>query len=369
MRSSFHRPGDDPALDDEQWVEYGGELIRPVGFTPGSARHDPAHNENQRPNARPEFRAGWARARAALERSFESCSSPDTKVAVGRVKSVGRGLSREVYAAHVDLSPDADGCRGVWAVLLPGRGATPRDCRRWVREVAVLGQLAREKLPFRVPEPLGVFREEGRPALIRRFLDGIPADLREGRMPSVRPVELVGRIAAAIHAIDVTDWPRRPPGGPNRLEHATEALHAFDELEGSEIGQARAWAQEHLPPDHSSVLVHGDLLGQNILLSSGEGPGVIDWEFCRMGDPAYDLAIVTRGVRRPFQMASGLDRLLDAYAAAGGSPIARSGVHFHELCMAALWYREALRDENVEPPEQALARLRGILRRAEESTR
>ena len=105
------------------------------------------------------------------------------------------------------------------------------------------------------------------------------------------------------------------------------------------------------PPDHPSVLVHGDLLEQNILLSPGELPCVIDWEFCRMGDPAHDLAIVTRGARRPFQMAGGLDRLLAAYAAAGGGSIARSEVHLHELCMAARWYREALRDEGAEPPE------------------
>jgi hypothetical protein len=36
------------------------------------------------------------------------------------------------------------------------------------------------------------------------------------------------------------------------------------------------------------------------------------------------VAIVTRGPRRPFQMARGLDRLLDAYAAAGGDPHAAS---------------------------------------------
>ena len=88
-----------------------------------------------------------------------------------------------------------------------------------------------------------------------------------------------------------------------------------------------------------------------------------------MGDPAFDLAIVTRGVRRPFQMARGLDHLLDAYSAAGGDPIKRSEVHFYELCLAARWYREALQGRGSEPPEQALARLIGILRRAEESTR
>ena len=87
-----------------------------------------------------------------------------------------------------------------------------------------------------------------------------------------------------------------------------------------ETEPAREWATEHLPPDRPAVLVHGDLLGQNIFVYPDQLPTVIDWEFCRMGDPAYDLAVITRGVRRPFQMERGLDRLLQAYAAAGGEP-------------------------------------------------
>ena len=162
---------------------------------------------------------------------------------------------------------------------------------------------------------------------------------------------------------------RRPPGAATRRSHAEELLRVFDELEGPEAEPAREWAVQHLPPDQAAVLIHGDLLGQNILVFPDEDPAVIDWEFCRMGDPAYDLAIVTRGVRRPFQMDRGLDRLLDAYAAAGGDPILRPEVHFYELCLAARWYLEALQGTGSEPPEQTLARLGSILRRAEESTR
>ncbi len=36
-----------------------------------------------------------------------------------------------------------------------------------------------------------------------------------------------------------------------------------------------------------------------------------------------------------------------------------------KLCLAANWYRSALGGEGREQPEQALARLRGILRRAQ----
>ncbi|PYO55704.1 MAG: hypothetical protein DMD83_18255, partial [Candidatus Rokuibacteriota bacterium] len=76
--------------------------------------------------------------------------------------------------------------------------------------------------------------------------------------------------------------------------------------------------------------------------------GVIDWEYSTLGDPAYDLAIVTRGVRRPFQIDGGLERLLEAYAAAGGANVSVAQVRIHGLCLAAGWYRDALA-ERAEP--------------------
>ena len=84
--------------------------------------------------------------------------------------------------------------------------------------------------------------------------------------------------------------------------------------------QAYRWARSHLPPTVPSSFLHGDLLGQNILLGLEEPSGpattstLIDWEFACRGDPAYDLAIVTQGTRRPFQVNRGLERLLEFYA-------------------------------------------------------
>jgi hypothetical protein len=69
-------------------------------------------------------------------------------------------------------------------------------------------------------------------------------------------------------------------------------------------------------------------------------------------------------VRRPFQIDHGLARLLDAYARFGGCRIERAHVRLHELSMAATWYRQSLHSDAGEPPDQALARLRGLVRRA-----
>jgi hypothetical protein len=59
------------------------------------------------------------------------------------------------------------------------------------------------------------------------------------------------------------------------------------------------------------------------------------------------------------------ERLLEAYGAAGGAPLAAADVRFHEICLAAGWYREALDRRGAEPPDQARLRLRGILSRAQ----
>ena len=100
---------------------------------------------------------------------------------------------------------------------------------------------------------------------------------------------------------------------------------------------ARAWAHEHLPPDEPSVLLHGDLLGQNLLVSLDDDVpiGVIDWHSAMIGDPAYDLAIVTRGKRRPFQSDSGMNKLLEAYQERAGTVLSPVDVSLYEMTLQA----------------------------------
>jgi aminoglycoside phosphotransferase (APT) family kinase protein len=308
--------------------------------------------------------AGWVRAKAILSRAIQGRVRRGTTVEVGRIKRVGRGLSRDLFAAEVNVSPDLENLSGVYVVPLPRWDAIPGLDARTRREAALLERLGALKLPFRVPRLIGVVPEAGRPVMVREFLEGLDLDLRAGRHPCVRPWEVVGWLAAAIHSIDVAGFQDILPGHTTRREHAEAALGIFNGLDGGEIQDASAWAWRHLPPKTSSVFVHGDLLGQNILLWPEEPPAVIDWEYAMRGDPAYDQAIVTRGVRRPFQVDRGLERLLEAYGAAGGALRAAADVRFHEICLAARWYREALDGRGAEPPDQALLRLRGILRRA-----
>jgi aminoglycoside phosphotransferase (APT) family kinase protein len=290
-------------------------------------------------------------------------------VKIGPVKKLGAGLSRDIYVAEVEVAPDPQDLSGIYVVPLPRRDAVPGLDARTSLEVALLERLAKIHVPFRVPRVIGIVLDADRPVLVREFLSGIPLDLRAGTQTGVQPWEVVGRLAAAIHKIDLRGFCDVLPGHATSLDHRLAALKAFSGLETSEVQDAYAWARAHVAPEAPSVFLHGDLLGQNVLLCPEEAPALIDWEYAMRGDPAYDLAIVTRGVRRPFQVERGLVRLLEAYGAAGGAPLTETHVRFHEICLAAGWYREALAGTGFEPPDQARQRLLGILRRAQAGRR
>lgn len=302
--------------------------------------------------------AGWVRAKRVLRELIgrEVGAVRD----VGWVKKIGDGLSRDIFAAEVELE---EGRCEAYVVALPRRDAEPALDERTSRELRLVARLRSRGFPFRLPEMIGAFPDGDRLALVRRFAAGIELDLRAGRQPAVRPWEVVAEIAAAIHAVPGESVEDVLPGAATRRAHARAALEALEGLDRSETRDARAWALEHLPPEEPSALLHGDLLGQNILLAVDGPHHVIDWEYAIRGDPAYDLAIVTRGVKQPFQIDRGLGRLLDAYRAHGGHDITADQVHVYELCLIAGWYRAALAGQGAHSPAHELDRMRSLLRR------
>jgi aminoglycoside phosphotransferase (APT) family kinase protein len=349
----------EPSYEDaEEVVEWGGQRIWAVDFTSGGAPIGLTIEELREMTARDLHRAGWARAKHVLEMVFAKYG----RVEVGRVRKIGEGSSHEVFAAFVEVEPDRSGQTGVYAVFLPPRGSDAKERPDPWREAALLDRVAAGTQMIRVPTVTATVPTTGGHAVVRPYLEGIPLDLRAGHQTSVRPWEIVAHVAAAIHSIESI-------GVAGLRGHETRRAHAASEisvLQGlPELSEAERWALAHLPEEEPATLIHGDLLGQNILLHPDKPPGVIDWEYAMRGDPAYDLAIVTRGVRRPFQIERGLGRLLDAYAASGLRRIAAAAVHVYELCLAGRWYRDALEDTSRrELPEQALRRVQNILCRA-----
>lgn len=349
---------DEPALDGLELAELGGETIHVVDWTEAGFPVGPTLAELRHDLEREQRGEGWARAKRLLRVALESARVGVREI--GRVTRIGDGLSRDVYGASVE---HADGSEQAYAVLLPRRDADAELSERTLREVRLVAALRGRSFPFGLPAVVGAVREGRHFALVRHFVPGVPLDLRAGRQPSVRPWEIVGEIAAAIHAVRGAELEGAVIGLATRRAHAIDELRVLEGLAPGEMKDALAWAREHLPPEDPSVLVHGDLLGQNILLSF-EGPHhVIDWEYARRGDPAYDLAIVTRGAKQPFQMAGGLTRLLEAYERHGGRGVAPEHVRIHELCLIGHAYREALAGRGVQPPSFELQRMGSLLRR------
>jgi len=354
---------DEPLLPEGDWYDYGHDSLWIVGHTAARFPYGPPRSEMEASLERESHGARWARAKAILRIALAS-RIPGARIEIGRVARVGQGLSRDVFAADVEVSPDPVALSGPYAVLLPTPGADERVSERAEREARLLHRLAELSLPLRVPRVLGVWPDdEGRLALVRQYLPGVELDPRAGRQPFVRPWEVVGQLAAAVHSLDVGALAGLLPGHETRTAHAEEALLVFENLDAPEARAGLAWARDHLPPAVPSVLLHGDLLGQNILLAPGAPPGLVDWEYARRGDPAYDLAVVTRGVRRPFQIDRGMDRLLEAHARFGGCAVEAGHVHVFELSMLAGWYRDSLQATDGEPPQHSLDRLRALLRR------
>lgn len=349
---------DEPSFDEFELADVGGETIYVVDRTNAGFPLGPTLADLRRDLELEHPGAGWVRAkrvlRAALERERLGVRE------IGRVTKIGDGLSREVYGACVT---HADYSEQEYAILLPRRDADKQLSERTLREVRFVSALRQLTFPFRVPAIVGAVQEGRQVAVVRHFVPGVPLDLRAGRQPYVRPWQIVGEIAAAIHAVRGSEIDGTVAGFATRRAHALDQLTVLDGLEPAEMRIALAWGREHLPPDDPAVLLHGDLLGQNILLSFDGPHHVIDWEYALRGDPAYDLAIVTRGAKRPFQMAGGLTRLLEAYEAHGGHGVVSQHVRLHELCLVGHAYRESLAGRGTQPPAFELDRMRSLVRR------
>lgn len=308
------------ADDIEEW---GGELWFTVGHTSGGAPYGLPLADHERDELATSD-ALWARAKRLLERAFVD-DEPD----VGRVRNLGEGLARTAWIADV-AAPSFDGTA---VVLLPHDDMDdqyPIDVRR---ECRILATLARAKqLPFRVPRPLALLMEDDRPVLIEEHARGVPLDMRSDR--GQRPWRVIGRVASGVHALDVD-----VPGPATRREVAIATIAKLEAERDVHplVADALAFAAGALPhPELPTCFVHGDLLGQNILLSfDNEPPALIDFENAERGDPAQELAIVTRGVRRPFGIDNGLAKLLDEYAAAGGHSVSVADVHLYETLLLA----------------------------------
>lgn len=351
---------------DDEVVEYGGELIWAVDFTSGGAPIGTPLRELIKIREHDMRTSGWVRAKRAFERAF----SDDGSVEIGRVRKIGEGLSRYAYSAWIDFYNDRERC-GKYVALLCRDGLKGEELEQFRRETQILAKLTEYDLPFAIPRVYEKFEDDLGPVVIQSMCEGLELDLRAGRQHRVRPWETVGQVAASIHTLPAKHFSNVLEGHETRLEFARAELERSFSRESEEplIRDAYQWTQENLPAEEPTVVLHGDLLGQNILLSLEGKITVLDWQLSRIGDPAYDFAIVTRGVRKPFQLADGLKRLLSVYHEAGGKIVKRHEVHLYEICLILGWYFHA-KNEGLSGSGRAgaeLGKLKGVLERAVKS--
>jgi hypothetical protein len=160
---------------------------------------------------------------AVARQVLEAVFAQHGRVEVGRVRKVGEGLAREVFAAFVQIEPDPEARSGAYAVALLARYADCGQPAEVKREAALLERIVAATKAIRVPAITAVVPMDDGDAVVRPYLEGVPLDLRTGRQPTVKPWEIVAEVAATIHGVDVGGLPELPG-------HATRRAHALAEI-------------------------------------------------------------------------------------------------------------------------------------------
>ena len=197
--------------------------------------------------------------------------------------------------------------------------------------------------------------------LMTTQVPGAPRSLR--RLGAGRAIAL-GRVLAAVHARRTTatgglpGWPSRAtdPAGYARRRGADAVARARGAAERRLAERAtRAAVDSALatPGDPAPFsLLHGDLVGENVVWpAAGGDPVLVDWEFWRMGDAAEDLAYLIAMNDLPAGVAG---QVLGGYGADAGMRVRIARWQPLVLVDAGLWHRA-----HGDPPEAA-----GLLRRA-----
>lgn len=269
------------------------------------------------------------------------------KVLLSNVRHVADGYSRRAFSGEVTINPDKHGYTGRYVVLMPKTDVVENYEQRVLVEANVLERLSTARLPFRVPKLAAAFFGKNRPVLVESFISGEPLESKDTDGAPLWSV--LGAIAACIHNVDPAPLRAVLPGFQTRREHAQSMVAVLNGLHGLVFDQIRYWIRDNLPPDTPSALLHGDLVLRNLRYCSvmDKEIGVIDWEFAALGDPAYELALMTRGESKPFGRDDGLQRLLRGYMSAGGTKLIAADVRLYELCMVGAMYRRALETHGV----------------------
>ena len=294
--------------------------------------------------------------RYLIQRSLKDCPGFGARVKIeGKVDHIGEGLWHENYRFWLRARnlPAAQARHGYILRLLDRScdwqtGPEPLD--RLVREAETLQVLKRLDFIHPIPEFICFVKdEESEP--IGMIETAVPGSSLDG-VKDRTTLELISRAAANVHRVAVDQFPHLPRIA-DRTQHVKARMDKLDPALFAEFplaNEVREWIETHLPSGDYVCVLHSDLLPQNLLCDwqafvRGDAlVGIVDWEMARVGDPAYDLAIVSRGNRKVLGVVEGVEVLVEEYLNFGGKPISVTDVRVHELLLVLHWLEEAWRE-------------------------
>lgn len=153
-----------------------------------------------------------------------------------------------------------------------------------------------------------------------------------------------GAALAAIHQTALDTLPAELPvsNGPEQITEYEEIYHRLD-IPRPTFELAFQVLKEQVPPSRMPVLVHGDFRLGNLMVDQTGLNAILDWELAHLGDPREDIGWICVNSWRFGASHSrvggidSLDRLLDAYMAAGGPPTPVADIDWWEMLGSLKW--------------------------------
>ncbi|MBU0988048.1 MAG: aminoglycoside phosphotransferase family protein [Proteobacteria bacterium] len=247
-------------------------------------------------------------------------------------------------------------------------------------EAKTLQVLKEAGFRFSTPEFICMVKDDSGETvgLIETWVWGISLPFYKKSIHYDRIVPSIAEAAVAVHQLPKDKF-KHLQMYPDSRTHVLKLLGSLPPEVFSQYPAAhrtRDWILSHLPEKRHATVLHGDLLPQNLICGENRGEwkiSVIDWEFAIIGDPACDLAVVTRGHKKLEGKDNGLKLLLNFYKEAGGAELSMSDIHIHELIMILNWLWDSAEAKRKDRhggghgPEFYLQRLESLLHRAERS--
>lgn len=267
------------------------------------------------------------------------------------LRKLAGGASRELWAFDA-----AYGDQRLALVLRRDPGTSPIGTARGdefrVQQLAHAAGVAVPRPYWCAEDPA----ELGAPAYVMARVEGETLArrlLRDETYAGARAVMIgqLGAMLARVHAIDagapaVAALPA-PPAGESpalaELDRYEQLYRGLAPEPHPAFELAFRWLRARLPDGARRVLVHGDYRIGNVIFGPEGVRAILDWELAHVGDPAEDLGwFCVRAWRfgADHLPAGGIGTraaLLDAYAAAGGTPPEPARVRFWEVFGNLKW--------------------------------